>query len=298
MILVASNSLSFEAWASSSTVRCPLARARSRSSSGCELAVAGALPGHVDAAVGDALPEVLPARRSSGWRPSAGSGWRAGRRVPVFSSGSWSTRVNAPSRARTMAWKMSETCWVTHAQRSCGCSSPRSTSARPTRLGGLSRSASSTSWRAAWPIRTSTSLRRSAGILAARAVDLAVLEDDGALSAGRVEPKRACPAGLAEEGDEVRERKAGRIADEDDAGSLAPSALGRLAERGEEVRSGRKEDEAAVARSQLARGLAIGSDTPSGLHADAGGHGRLPSLTGWPWSRCRVSSASRARRRR
>jgi hypothetical protein len=136
------------------------------------------------------------------------------------------------------------------------------------------------------------------GVLAAGAVDLAVLEDDGALTAGRVEAEGPGPAGLAEEGDEVREGKAGGIADEHDPRALAPSALGRLAEGGEEVRRGGKEDEAAVACIQLARCLAIGSNTPSGLHADAGGHGRLGSLTGWPWSRCRGSSASRARRRR
>ena len=65
-------------------------------------------------------------------------------------------------------------------------------------------------------------------ILAAGAVDLAVLEDDGALSAGGVEPQGAGPAGLAEEGDEVREREAGGIADEDDPRALAPSALGGL----------------------------------------------------------------------
>ncbi len=135
-------------------------------------------------------------------------------------------------------------------------------------------------------------------ILAAGAVDLAVLEDDGALSAGGVEPQGAGPAGLAEEGDEVREREAGGIADEDDPRALAPSALGGLAEGSEEVRGGGEEDEAAMAGIELARGLGIGSDTPSGLHADAGGHGRAGRLTGWPWSRCRVSSASRARRRR
>src|SRR5215831_9610056 len=162
MILVASNSLSLEAWASSSTVRCPLARARRRSSSGWSLPSLGRF------LVTYTRPWGMRCRKcwsSSIFRMASISklwvgSWTAG---PVFSSGSWSTRVNAPSRARTMAWKMSETCWVTQAQRACGWSSPRSTRARPTRLGGLSRRASSTSWRAAWPRRTSTSLSRSAG---------------------------------------------------------------------------------------------------------------------------------------
>ena len=74
------------------------------------------------------------------------------------------------------------------------------------------------------------------------------------------------------------------------------TTLSGLTESGEEIRRGGQEDEAALTSIQLARGLCIGSDTPSELHADAGGHGRVVGLTGWPSSRCRGSSASRARR--
>ena len=101
-----------------------------------------------------------------------------------------------------------------------------------------------------------------------------------------------------EEGDEVREREAGGVAEKDDARALAPASLGGLAEGGDEVRVGGKEDEAPAPCVQLTRGLCVGNDAPSGLDADASGHGRARGLTGWPWSRYRGSSASRARRPR
>ena len=66
---------------------------------------------------------------------------------PALSSTGWSTRKKLPSRHSTMAWKISLTWWVTHLKRSCACSKPRSTSARPTLEGGCSRSTSS-SWAA------------------------------------------------------------------------------------------------------------------------------------------------------
>ena len=133
------------------------------------------------------------------------------------------------------------------------------------------------------------------GVLAGGAADLAVLEDDRAFAARGVEAEGAGPAGLAEEGDEVGEREPGGVAHHHDARSLAATALRGLAKRGEEVRRGGEEEEASASGVQLALGLGVGDETPSGLDADAGGHGRAVRITGWPWSRFRGSSASRAR---
>ena len=193
-----------------------------------------------------------------------------------------------------MAWKISLTWWVTHLKRSCACSSPAPPGPAPRLEGGCSRSTSSSSGAArspggpaprpagppdprTWPPRTSPSLRRRSA------------------PAGGVQAQEAAPAGLAEEGDEVREREAAGIADEDHRGGAGAAALAGVREkqRGGPARwaAGRS----APAGSQRRReASSLRGATALRPRPEAGGHGRVALSR--PPRRC-LSAATPARRR-